>query len=77
MGCCVSFLLCYTVICNLLLLLFVVYVSCRPVMLYCLFVTALWSPAVEGGGGTGLLDLLCVVFSCVFVTFLCGVLRQV
>ena len=48
-------------------LLFVVYVLCRPAMLYCLFVAALWSPAVEGGGGvgTGLLALLCVVFSCV------------
>ena len=47
-------------------LLFVVYVLCRPAMLYCLFVAALWSPAVEvGGGGTGLLALLYVVFSCV------------
>ena len=45
------------------------------VKLSCLFIAdLLWSPA---GNGHGLLTLLCVVFSCVFVTFPCGVLGQV
>ena len=34
-----------------------------------LFLAALWSPNGRGG----LLDLLCVVFPCVFVAFPCGV----
>ena len=43
------------------------------VMLSCLFIAALWSPA-----GKGLTSWLsCVMFYCVFVDFLCGVLGQV
>ena len=43
------------------------------VMLSRLFFAALWSPA-----GKGLTSwYLFVVFSCVFVTFLCGILGQV
>ena len=34
------------------------------------FIAALWSPAEREAG---LLALLCVMFSCVLVTFLCGV----
>ena len=42
------------------------------VMLSCLFIAALWSPA-----GKGLTFwLLLVMFYCVFVTFPCGVLSQ-
>ena len=42
-------------------------------MLSCLFIAALWSPA-----GKGLTSwLLFVIFNCVFVTFLCGILCQV
>ena len=44
------------------------------VMLSCLFIAALWSPAEKGAN---LLALLYVMFSCVFVTFLCGILGQV
>ena len=44
------------------------------VMFSGLFVAALWSPA---GKGAYLLALLCVMFSCMFVTFPCGVLGQV
>ena len=41
-------------------------------MLSCLFIAALWSPA-----GKGLTSwLLLVMFSCVFVTFPCGILGQ-
>ena len=36
-------------------------------MLSCLFIAALWSPAAKGPS----------LFSCVFVTFPCGVLGQV
>ena len=43
------------------------------VMLLRLFIAALWSPA-----GKGLTScLLFVMFSCVFVTFPCGILDQV
>ena len=43
------------------------------VMLLCLFIAALWSPAE-----TGLISwLLFVMFNCVFVTFPCGILGQV
>ena len=46
-------------------------------MLSCLFVAALWSPAGGGGGGggewAGLLALIGDVY-CVFVTFPCGIL---
>ena len=43
------------------------------VMLSRLFIAALWSPA-----GNGLTSwLLLVMFNCVFVTFLCGILGQV
>ena len=44
------------------------------VMLSCLFIAALWSPA---GKGLTLGSLVCDFFSCVFVTFPCGVLSQV
>ena len=45
------------------------YFCFMSVMLSFLFIAALWSPA-----GTGLtLALLCMMFSCVFVTFSCGV----
>ena len=48
------------------------------VMLSCVFLAALWSPT---GGKAGLLAdplaLLCVLFSCVFVTFPYGVPGQV
>ena len=44
------------------------------VMLSCLFIAALWSPA---GKRAKLLALLYVMFSCVFVTIPCGVLSQV
>ena len=43
------------------------------VMLSCLFIAALWSPA--GKGLTSL--LLFVMFNFVFVTFSCGILGQV
>ena len=43
------------------------------VMLWCLFIDALWSPA-----GKGLTSwLLFVLFNCGFVTFPCGILGQV
>ena len=43
------------------------------VMLWCLFITALWSTT-----GKGLISwLLFVMFKCVFVTFPCGILGQV
>ena len=43
------------------------------VVLSCLFMTALWSPA-----GKGLTSWrLFVMFNCVFVTFSCGILGQV
>ena len=43
------------------------------VMLSLLFIAAVWSPA-----GKGLTSwLLSVIFNCVFVTFLCGILGQV
>ena len=40
---------------------------------------SLWSPAGVGLGGVGddFLALLCVMFSCVFVTFPYGILGQV
>ena len=42
-------------------------------MLSCLLIAALWSPA-----GKGLTSwLFFVMFNCVFVTFLCGILGQV
>ena len=42
-------------------------------MLFRLFIAALWSPV-----GKGLTSwLLFVMFNCVFVTFLCGLLDQV
>ena len=41
------------------------------VLLSCLFLVPLWSPAGKG------LAFLCVMFSCVFVTFPYGVLGQV
>ena len=44
------------------------------IMLSCLFLTALWSPA---GEKSDLLALSCVIFSCVFVTFQYGDLSQV
>ena len=44
------------------------------VMLSCLFITALWSPAWKRAN---LLALLCVIFYCVFVTFPRDVLCQV
>ena len=43
------------------------------VMLSCLFVAALWSPAGKGLNSW----LLIVMFNCVFVTFPCGILGQV
>ena len=43
------------------------------VMLSCLFITALWSPA----GKELTFWLLFVMFICIFVTFLCGILGQV
>ena len=43
------------------------------VMLSCLFIAALWSPA-ENGWPLG--SFVCYVY-CVFVTFPCGVLGQV
>ena len=43
------------------------------VMLLCLFIAALWSPA--GKGLTSLLSF--VMLNCVFVTFPCGILGQV
>ena len=42
------------------------------VMLSCLFIVALWPPAWKG-----LTSWLYVTFSCVFVTFPCGVLGLV
>ena len=43
------------------------------VMLLCLFIAALWSPA-----GKGLISWLSLMmFNCVFVTFTCGILGQV
>ena len=43
------------------------------VMLTCLFIAALWSPA-----GKGLTSrLLFVMFNCVFVSFTCGILGQI
>ena len=45
------------------------------VKLSCLFIAALWWPAV-GVGGYPLGSLVCDVY-CVFVTFLCGVVGQV
>ena len=45
------------------------------VMLWRLFVAALWSPE-RGGGGAGLLALVCGVY-CVFAAFQFGVLGQV
>ena len=50
------------------------YLCFMSVMLSCLFFAALWSP---GGKWAGLLALLYMIFSCVFVTFPCGVLGQV
>ena len=50
------------------------YLCFVSVMLSCLFIAALCSPA---GGRANLLDLLYVMFSCVFGTFPCGVLGQV
>ena len=55
----ISFVDCFCYLC---------YVS---VMLSCLFIAALWSPACEIAN---LLALLCVMFYCVFVTLPCGVL---
>ena len=47
---------------------------CRVfVMLSCLFVAALWSPAWKGLTSW----LLFVMFNCTFVTFLCSILGQV
>ena len=43
------------------------------VMLSCLFIAALWSPAVKGLTSW----LLFVMFNCTFVTFPCGILGQV
>ena len=43
------------------------------VMLSCLFIAAMWSPA--GKGLTSWLSF--VMFKCVFVTFPCGILGQV
>ena len=43
------------------------------VMLSCLFIAALWSPA--GKGLTSWLSF--VIFNCAFVTFPCGILGQV
>ena len=49
------------------------YLSLVFVMLSCLFIAALWSPA-----GKGLTSrLLFVMFKCDFVTFPCGILGQV
>ena len=42
--------------------------------LSCLFIAALWLPAEKG---LTFLALLYVMFSCIFVTFPCGDLRQV
>ena len=47
---------------------------CLSVILSCLFLAALWSPAM---GRADFLALLHVMFSCVFVTFQNGVLGQV
>ena len=44
------------------------YLRFVSVMLYCFFLVALWSPAGK--------SLLCIIFSCVFVTFPYGVLAQ-
>ena len=44
------------------------------VMLSCLFIAAMWSPAGERANH---LAILCVMFYCVFVTFPCGLLGQV
>ena len=43
------------------------------VMLSHLFIAAVWSPARKGLTSW----VLCVMFNCVFVTFLCGILGQV
>ena len=49
------------------------YLSLVLVMLSCLFIAALWSPA-----GKGLTSrLLFVMFKCDIVTFPCGILGQV
>ena len=50
------------------------YLCFVSVMLSCLFIAALWSPA---GERAYILSPLNVMFSCVFVTFPCGVLCQV
>ena len=45
------------------------------VMLSCMFIAAVWSPA---GNGKGLISwLFFVMFNCVFITFPCGILGQV
>ena len=48
------------------------YLCLGCVMLVRLFISALWSPA-----GKGLISFSFVMFSCVFVTFPCGMLGQV
>ena len=55
------------------LVVYMCYLCLVFVMLSCLFIAALWSPA-----GKGLASwLLFVMFICVFVTFPCGFLGQV
>ena len=56
----------------LLWILFVIYVLCLSCFLVCSL-----QPCGHLLGRAGLLALLCVVFSCIFVTFPCGVLGQV
>ena len=58
---------------HLLWIFFVVYFYCVSVIMSCLVLAALWSPAGEGL----LFALLYVMFSCVFVTSPYGVLGQV
>ena len=48
------------------------FLSCVAMLLR-LFIAAIWSPAVKGLTS----GLLFVMFNCVFVTFLCGILDQV